>query len=226
MRFSVIVPVYNAEKYLEKCVNSIVDQKYDDYEIILIDDESNDRSSELCDRFLNNYPELVRVKHKNNEGVLAARLNGFRLAKGEFCVFVDSDDIVEKELLETIDTLKDFFTELKNVNAEFGYRSATEIFRFISQAHKNDDPAEKMSEEEILDAAILQKLLPKLHGSRKKLEPALKGLWKLCFDSTDKDTVQIARENIDKAIYKESADKIFRMYESVNANGFTSFAEA
>ena len=126
----------------------------------------------------------------------------------------------------TIDTLKDFFTELKNVNAEFGYRSATEIFRFISQAHKNDDTAEKMSEEEILDAAILQKLLPKLHGSRKKLEPALKGLWKLCFDSTDKDTVQIARENIDKAIYKESADKIFRMYESVNANGFTSFAEA
>ena len=126
----------------------------------------------------------------------------------------------------TIDTLKDFFTELKNVNAEFGYRSATEIFRFISQAHKNDDTAEKMSEEEILDAAILQKLLPKLHGSRKKLEPALKGLWKLCFDSTDKDTVQIVRENIDKAIYKESADKIFRMYESVNANGFTSFAEA
>ena len=126
----------------------------------------------------------------------------------------------------TTDTLKAFFTELKSVNAEFGYRSATEIFRFISQAHKNDDTAEKMSKEEILDAAILQKLLPKLHGSRKKLEPALKGLWKLCFDPSIKDTMQIARENIDKAIYKESADKIFRMYESAYANGFTSFAEA
>ena len=124
------------------------------------------------------------------------------------------------------DTLKAFFTELKSVNAEFGYRSATEIFRFISQAHKNDDTAEKMRETEILDAAILQKLLPKLHGSRKKLEPALKGLWKLCFDPSIKDTMQIARENIDKAIYKESADKIFRMYESAYANGFTSFAEA
>lgn len=127
---------------------------------------------------------------------------------------------------ETSDTLKDFFTELKNVNAEFGYRSATEIFRFISQAHKNDDTTEKMSEEKILDAAILQKLLPKLHGSRKKLEPALKGLWKLCFDPSIKDTMQIARENIDKAIYKESADKILRMYESAHTNGFTSFAEA
>ena len=124
------------------------------------------------------------------------------------------------------DTLKAFFTELKSVNAEFGYRSATEIFRFISQAHKNDDTAEKMRETEILDAAILQKLLPKLHGSRKKLEPALKGLWGLCFDPSIKDTMQIARENIDKAIYKESADKIFRMYESAYANGFTSFAEA
>ena len=124
------------------------------------------------------------------------------------------------------ETLKAFFTELKSVNAEFGYRSATEIFRFISQAHKNDDTAEKMSETEILDAAILQKLLPKLHGSRKKLEPALKGLWGLCFDPSVKDTMQIVRENIDKAIYKESADKIFRMYESAYANGFTSFAEA
>ena len=126
----------------------------------------------------------------------------------------------------TTDTLKAFFTELKSVNAEFGYRSATEIFRFISQVHKNDDTAEKMNKEEVLDAAILQKLLPKLHGSRKKLEPALKGLWKLCFDPSIKDTMQIARENIDKAIYKESADKIFRMYESAYANGFTSFAEA
>lgn len=126
----------------------------------------------------------------------------------------------------TTDTLKAFFTELKSVNAEFGYRSATEIFRFISQAHKNDDTTEKMSKEEVLDAAILQKLLPKLHGSRKKLEPALKGLWKLCFDPSIKDTMQISRENIEKAIYKESADKILRMYESAYANGFTSFAEA
>ena len=126
----------------------------------------------------------------------------------------------------TTDILKAFFTELKSVNAEFGYRSATEIFRFISQAKKNDDTVEKMSETEILDAAILQKLLPKLHGSRKKLEPALNGLWKLCFTTSDKDTMQITLENIGKAIYKESADKILRMYESANANGFTSFAEA
>lgn len=142
----------------------------------------------------------------------------------EFVKLANSKEFGNEQV--ATDTLKAFFTELKSVNAEFGYRSATEIFRFISQAHKNDDTAEKMRETEILDAAILQKLLPKLHGSRKKLEPALKALWELCFDPSIKDTMQIVRENIDKAIYKESADKIFRMYESAYANGFTSFAEA
>ena len=131
----------------------------------------------------------------------------------------EKDDVV-------IATLQSFFNDLKVVNAEFGYRSAAEIFRFISFAKHNDDTGNKMSINEIIDAAIVQKLLPKLHGSRKKLDPALKGLWKLCFKVEDRDILQISRDNISKAIYKESADKILRMYESANANGFTSFAEA
>lgn len=131
----------------------------------------------------------------------------------------EKDDVV-------IATLQSFFNDLKAVNAEFGYRSAAEIFRFISFAKHNDDTGNKMSINEIIDAAIVQKLLPKLHGSRKKLDPALKGLWKLCFKVEDRDILQISRDNISKAIYKESADKILRMYESANANGFTSFAEA
>lgn len=133
-----------------------------------------------------------------------------------------------KELADdgkAISTLNNFFKELKGVNAEFGYRSATEIFRFISQAQNNDDTNEKMGDDAILDAAIVQKLLPKLHGSRKKLEPVLQKLWKLCFKGSSSD-LNIAQENVDKAAYIESADKIRRMYESANANGFTSFAEA
>lgn len=125
----------------------------------------------------------------------------------------------------SIDTLQNFFNELKNVNAEFGYRSATEIFRFICQAKANDDATPNMTIDEILDAAIVQKLLPKLHGSRKKLEPVLTQLWKLCFTGADKD-LNIAQKNVEKAQYKDSADKIRRMYESATANGFTSFAEA
>lgn len=84
---------------------------------------------------------------------------------------------------------------------------------------------EKLTDAEILDAAIVQKLLPKLHGSRKKLEPVLGRLWKLCFTGSGKD-LNIAQEHVEKAQFKESADKIRRMYESATANGFTSFAEA
>ena len=123
--------------------------------------------------------------------------------------------------------MKKFFGELKNVNAEFGYRSATEIFRFICQAKNNDDTAIKITDDEILDAAIVQKLLPKLHGSRKKLDPVLKQLWKLCFKKTDSESeLGISSDKLPKAVFKESADKIWRMYESASANGFTSFAEA
>ena len=127
---------------------------------------------------------------------------------------------------DTVNTLNKFFKELKNVNAEFGYRSATEIFRFICQAQKNDDTDEKLSNEDILDSAIVQKLLPKLHGSRKKLDPVLKKLWSLCFTDKDNATNTITSDCVSKAIYKESADKIQRMYEAANVNGFTSFAEA
>ena len=124
-------------------------------------------------------------------------------------------------------TLNSFFVNLKSVNAEFGYRSATEIYRFISQAEKNDDTENKLTENQILDCAMVQKLLPKLHGSRKKLEPVLQALWKECFDSVkQQEILSIAKEHVSKASFPLTADKLQRMYEAAYANGFTSFAEA
>ena len=119
-------------------------------------------------------------------------------------------------------TLCDFFKVLKKVNAEFGYRSATEIYRFIANAKAC---AEGMTEDEILDAAIVQKLLPKLHGSRKKLEPALKALWGLSMQN-EHTTEAITRDNLVYAKFPEAADKVQRMMQTALDNGFTSFAEA
>ena len=119
-------------------------------------------------------------------------------------------------------TLCDFFKVLKKVNAEFGYRSATEIYRFIANAKAC---AEGMTEDEILDAAIVQKLLPKLHGSRKKLEPALKALWGLSMQN-EHTTEAITRDNVAFAKFPEAADKVQRMMQTALDNGFTSFAEA
>lgn len=138
-------------------------------------------------------------------------------------------DFVEKSIKKDTDTselaqktLIEFFKVLKKVNAEFGYRSATEIYRFIASAK---DSAEGMTEDEILDAAIVQKLLPKLHGSRKKLEPALKALWGLCMQNSH-TTDAITRDNVMFAKFPEAADKIQRMMQTALDNGFTSFAEA
>ena len=128
-------------------------------------------------------------------------------------------------------TLNMFFGELKKANAEFGYRSAHEISRFIGIALANDDTATPFSMNQAVDAAIVQKLLPKLHGSKKKLTPVLKEMWSFCFDIPASGGSIVALEdatNTDSsnAKYPLSADKILRMYNWVCDNGFASFSEA
>lgn len=93
---SVIVPVYNVEKYIRRCVDSIIGQTYKNLEILLVDDGSNDLSTEICDE----YAEIdmrVRVFHKKNGGLSSARNLGLENAKGEYVGFVDSDDWIEKD---------------------------------------------------------------------------------------------------------------------------------
>ncbi len=121
------------------------------------------------------------------------------------------------------ETLISFFEELKSVNAEFGYRSATEIYRYIVVALGDGGTGEIMDRKMILDSAIVQKLLPKLHGSRKKLTPVLRALWGLCCPCTNLDE---ATSVPDGAEYPLSADKILRMYRYAVDNGFASFSEA
>jgi energy-coupling factor transporter ATP-binding protein EcfA2 len=120
----------------------------------------------------------------------------------------------------TRDTLIRFFNQLKTVNAEFGYRSASEIYRYIDIARKNDDTPDDNT---ILDCAMVQKLLPKLHGSRKKLVPVLKALWGFCCSGINLDDAGSVPEN---AEYPLTADKVLRMYRSAIDNGFTSYSEA
>lgn len=102
MKFSILIPVYNVEDYLEKCLDSILDQDYDDYEVIIIDDGSTDKSGMLCDIYKNQHPDKITVIHKKNEGLMLARRDAIRKAHGEFFVFLDSDDYVSRSLLSTI----------------------------------------------------------------------------------------------------------------------------
>ena len=99
-KISVIVPVYKVEKYLKRCVNSLLNQDYDDYEIILVDDGSPDRCPQICDEYAKN--QTVRAIHKENGGLSDARNVGVLAASGEYVIFVDSDDYVERNHISSL----------------------------------------------------------------------------------------------------------------------------
>jgi len=96
MFFSVIVPVYNVEQYLQECVNSILSQTFSDYELILVDDGSKDTSGLICDEYAAK-DARVKVIHKENGGQSTARNAGLNMATGKFAVFLDSDDFICKD---------------------------------------------------------------------------------------------------------------------------------
>lgn len=98
---SVIVPVYNVEKYLPKCVDSILNQTYRNLEVILVDDGTKDASDAICDAYAQKDPR-VKVIHKENGGLSSARNAGIDIARGEYLGFVDSDDWIEPDMYETL----------------------------------------------------------------------------------------------------------------------------
>lgn len=103
MRFSIIVPVYNVADYLRKCAESIVANDCTDSEILLVDDGSTDgRSGAMCDEIAALHPDLIRVIHKPNGGLGDARNRGIEEAKGEYLVFIDSDDHITSDYLATV----------------------------------------------------------------------------------------------------------------------------
>lgn len=101
MRFSIIVPVYNVEQYLPKCIESILGQDYEDFEVILVDDGSEDGSGKLCDEYMER-DARVHVIHQKNLGLSGARNTGLDAAMGDWIVFVDGDDWIEPRMLRTL----------------------------------------------------------------------------------------------------------------------------
>lgn len=98
---SVIVPVYNVEKYLSRCIESIIKQTYRNLDILIIDDGSTDESGTIADNYSKMY-EYIRVVHKKNEGIGPTRNLGMSLAKGEYVLFVDSDDYIDEKMIEML----------------------------------------------------------------------------------------------------------------------------
>lgn len=113
MFFSVILPVYNVEKYLNECVDSILKQSFKNYEIILVDDGSTDASGAICDDYRQKYPDTIKVLHKPNGGQADARNKGMEIASGEYIIYLDSDDFLTSDAF-----LNDVYGEIQNRNSD------------------------------------------------------------------------------------------------------------
>lgn len=102
--FSIIVPIYGVEKYLKKCIESILNQTFQDFELILVDDGSKDECPSICDKYAEK-DKRIYVIHKKNEGLVSARNTGLKQAKGQYICYVDGDDWISEVLLETVNNM-------------------------------------------------------------------------------------------------------------------------
>ena len=100
-KISVIVPIYNTEKYLKRCFDSILSSTYENLEVILVDDGSPDNSGKICDEYAAR-DSRIRVIHKKNGGLSSARNAGLDIATGDYVTFVDSDDYIASDIYEKL----------------------------------------------------------------------------------------------------------------------------
>ena len=126
IKISVVVPVYNVEKYLEQCLNSIINQTFKDIEIICINDGSKDNSLKIIEEFAAK-DKRIRVINKENEGISAARNQGMGLAQGEYISFIDSDDWIEENYLEAL------YTAAKKYDSDI---ACSNIIRVTGKRHR------------------------------------------------------------------------------------------
>ncbi len=141
MKVSVIVPVYNVEKYLEKCLDSLVNQTFKDYEIIIVNDGSLDNSEKIIKEYEKKY-NFIKVYKKKNGGLSSARNYGLKYASGEYILFVDSDDYVEKNMIELM--YEKMLSDSSDICVcEFNYIYDNKIVRSYSNLDYTDDLKKK-----------------------------------------------------------------------------------
>lgn len=102
MEISILVPIYKVEKYLSRCIESVLSQDFTDYELILVDDGSPDKCGKICDEYAAKYPEKIKTIHKENGGLISARYCGIKAAKGKYYIFLDSDDTLRYGAISTL----------------------------------------------------------------------------------------------------------------------------
>ena len=151
-KISVIVPVYNVEQYLERCVNSIINQTYTNLEIILVNDGSTDNSGKLCDE-LAKKDERIRVIHKENGGLSDARNRGIDESESDLVGFIDSDDYIDRDMYEIL------LKNLNNTDADLSMCGLYDVYNSIPQAQVTNKETWELSSEQAIKMVMEAKIL-------------------------------------------------------------------
>ncbi len=156
---SIIVPVYNVEKYLKKCVDSIVNQTYKNLEIILVDDGATDNSGKICDELVE-LDNRIKVYHKKNGGLSDARNYGVERATGDYIGFVDSDDYIDAEMYERLyEAIKKENVDVAECNLKIVYPEKTDLFtdqKYYQICNKQEYLEEYLKIEKIFGSACVR----------------------------------------------------------------------
>lgn len=151
-KISVIVPIYNVEKYLNQCIESIINQSFTDFELILVDDGSPDNCPQICDEWAKK-DSRVKVIHKVNGGVAHARISGVQIVTGEYVTFVDSDDWVEQDFLKILyNSIIDNNCDIVQCNFRVVSENSNENIRFLPNVYNKDKIYNVLIKECINDA--------------------------------------------------------------------------
>lgn len=133
-RFSIVMPVYGVENYLRNSIRSVLSQTIQDFELILVDDESPDNCPQICDEYASNH-ENVRVIHQKNLGLSGARNTGAKAAQGDFLYFIDSDDIMQPQTLSEFDYILSQYSDVNFIFSDFQRVSIGNEFKKIGWDH-------------------------------------------------------------------------------------------
>lgn len=160
MKVSVIVPVYNVEKYLDDCVKSIVNQTYTDLEILLIDDGSSDNSPKICDEWAEK-DRRIRVIHKKNGGLSDARNTGLRLCLGQWVLFIDSDDYYESSetIYNLVNCAAKYNSDIVCMNYKRFYESSNSYSKALCSLRDSKNDIDSVVKNNIYTSSVCLKLM-------------------------------------------------------------------
>ena len=162
-KISIIVPVYNAEKYIETCIESTLGQTFADFELILIDDGSVDQSPGMCDEYAQK-DARIKVIHQVNAGVSAARNSGLDAAEGEYVAFIDSDDWVDKSFLQKcLDTLYSTNGDLCITGFYFYNETVVDIRKATEHSLVRTNSISAPQVQELMEKCLISNIWAKLY---------------------------------------------------------------